>query len=253
MAISHVCVGSGEQHRVIAIHGWFGSAGGWGSLPGYLDPSAFTVALMDLRGYGRRKDVSGAFTMAEAAADAIALADELGWDRFSLIGHSMGGKAIQQVLLQAPGRVRRLIAVNPVPASAVPFDERGWALFSSAATDPASRAAIIDVTTGGRLTKTFVDHVVRHSLENSTPEAFAAYLPAWAKADFTESVKGNDAHIKVIVGDQDPAMSAAVMEQTYLEFFPHAELEVLPNAGHYLMYEAPAALAASIEEYLNRG
>jgi hypothetical protein len=36
---------------------------------------------MDLRGYGSRKDVTGEFTMREAAADALALADELGWDR----------------------------------------------------------------------------------------------------------------------------------------------------------------------------
>lgn len=31
--------------------------------------------------------------MPEAAADALALADELGWDRFSLVGHSMSGQA----------------------------------------------------------------------------------------------------------------------------------------------------------------
>ena len=33
---------------------------------------------------------------------------------------------------------------------------------------------------------------------------------------------------------------------------PSAELEVVPNAGHYPMYETPAALAASIEEFLGR-
>ncbi len=52
---------------------------------------------MDLRGYGGRKQVSGEFTIEEAAADAITLADELGWDRFSVIGHSMGGKVAHQM------------------------------------------------------------------------------------------------------------------------------------------------------------
>ena len=97
--------GSGDHH-VIGLHGWFGSARGWGSLPDYLDSSAYTYAFMDLRGYGDRRQVPGDFTMEEAAADAIALADELGWDCFSLIGHSMSGQAIQHVLLQEPGRVR---------------------------------------------------------------------------------------------------------------------------------------------------
>ncbi len=47
-------------------------------------------------------------------------------------------------------------------------------------------------------------------------------------------------------------MSVRVMEQTWLRFYPGAELEVLSNAGHYPMYETPAALAASIEEFLGR-
>ena len=34
MASSYVTVGSGDHH-VLAIHGWFGSAGSWGSFPGH--------------------------------------------------------------------------------------------------------------------------------------------------------------------------------------------------------------------------
>ena len=54
------------------------------------------------------------------------------------------------------------------------------------------------------------------------------------------------------MGEHDPALSAQVMEQTWLAFYPNAELEVLANAGHYPMLETPAALAASIEEFLGR-
>jgi pimeloyl-ACP methyl ester carboxylesterase len=250
MASSHVTVGSGDHH-VLALHGWFGSARGWGSLPGYLDTSAYTYVFMDYRGYGERQQVSGDFTMAEAAADALTLADELGWDSFSLVGHSMGGKAIHQVLLQAPDRVRKLVAVNPVPATEVPMDEDSWGLFSGAAENAGNRAAIIDFTTGNRLTKTFIDQVVQHSLDQSTVEAFGAYLQSWAKDDFSGTLKpDHGTEVKLIVGATDPALSAAVMEQTWLVFFPGAELEVFPNAGHYPMFETPVALATSIEEFL---
>jgi pimeloyl-ACP methyl ester carboxylesterase len=251
MAIPHVTVGSGEHH-VLAVHGWFGSARGWGSLPWYLDTGSYTYAFMDLRGYGDRKEVSGEYTMAEVAADALALAGELGWDRFSLVGHSLGGKVIQQVLVQAPDRVRRLVGVNPLPATEVPFDEQGWALFSSAASDPASRAAIIDFTTGNRHTRTFISHVVQHSLDHSTVEAFGAYLPAWAKTGFAQQVQGREVPVKVIVGEHDPALSADVMKQTWLALYPNAEMDVLTNAGHYPMFETPVALATSIEEFLGR-
>src|ERR1700742_806572 len=159
MAGSFGMVGSGGQ-RVIALHGCFGSALGWGHLADYLNTDQFCYVFPDLRGYGSRKDEPGDFTMAEAAADALRLADDLGWDRFSLIGHSMSGVAVQHVLAQAPHRVRRLGGV--------------------AAATPASRGMIVNYATGSRLTPAFVDLIVRHSLAEADADAFGAYLESWA-------------------------------------------------------------------------
>ena len=252
MTSSLVSIGSGDRH-VLAVHGWFGSARGWGSLPDFLDRSTYTYAFMDLRGYGGRQEVAGEFTMEEAAADAIDLTGELGWDRFSVIGHSMGAKVAHQMLLQAPDRMDKLVGLNPVPANAVPMDEQGWELFSGAAAHAGNRAAIIDFTTGNKLTATFINHVVRHSLENSNQAAFAAYLQAWAKADFSGKVQPDTSTpVKVIVGVNDPALSADVMEKTWLVCFPEAEMTILPDAGHYPMFESPVSLATSIEEFLGR-
>ena len=252
VAGSYLTVGSGEHH-VLAIHGWFGSARAWGSLPQWIDESAYTYVFMNLRGYGDRQEVAGEYTVDEAAADALAVADDLGWDRFSVIGHSMGAKFGHRVLLQAPDRVRKLVGLNSVPAGEVPMDIDTWALFSGAAANPQNRAAIIDFTTGNKLTKTFINHVVQHSLDNSTVPAFAAYLQAWAKSDFTAQAKVDTATpVKLIVGVNDPAMSADVMEHTWRVFFPNAELTILPDAGHYPMFESPVSLATSIEEFLGR-
>jgi pimeloyl-ACP methyl ester carboxylesterase len=140
-----------------------------------------------------------------------------------------------------------------VPAGAVPFDEQGWALFSGAPENPGNRAAIIDFTTGNKLTKTFINRVAQHSLDNSAVEAFAAYLQAWAKSDFTAEAKVDTATpVKLVVGVNDPALSADVMEQTWRVFFPDAELTIMPDAGHYPMFESPVSLATSIEEFLGR-
>src|SRR2546430_15433180 len=222
MTSSLVSIGSGDRH-VLAVHGWFGSARGWGSLPEFLDRSTYSYAFMDLRGYGGRKQVAGEFTMEEAAADALALADELSWDRFSVIGHSMGAKVAHQMLLQAPDRVDKLVGLNPVPANAVPMDEQGWEVFSGAAGNPGNRAAIIDFTTGSKLTATFINHVVRHSLENSTEAAFAAYLQAWARSDFPDKAQADTSTPgNLIFWVNDPPRAAEVMWQTLLGCFPAA-------------------------------
>lgn len=149
-------VGTGPCH-VIALHGWFGHAGGWGPFVNSLDTQAFTCAFMDQRGYGSRRGSGGPYTLAQIAQDALALADALDWQHFALVGHSMGGAAIQAVLAEAPERVQALVGITPVPASGVPFDDASWAFFSNAATDPATRRAILDMTTGNRLTGTWLD------------------------------------------------------------------------------------------------
>ena len=252
MTGSYVTVGSGDHH-VLAIHGWFGSARGWGSFPEFIDGSAYTYVFMNLRGYGDRRDTAGEFTVDEVAADALAVADDLGWDRFSMVGHSMGAKFAHRVLLAAPDRVRKLVGLNAVPAGEVPMTSEGWALFSGAPKDPGNRAAIIDFSTGNKLTKPFINRVVQHSLDNSTVEAFAGYLQAWAKSDFSaQAQKDTVTPVKLIVGVNDPALSANLMEQTWCVFFPNAELTILPDAGHYPMFESPVALATSIEEFLGR-
>ena len=95
--------------------------------------------------------------------------------------------------------------------------------------------------------------MVRHSLENSNQAAFAAYLQAWAKTDFSGKVSQIPGPpVKVIVGVNDPGLSADVMEQTWLVCLPEAEMTILPDAGHYPMFESPVSLATSIEEFLGR-
>jgi pimeloyl-ACP methyl ester carboxylesterase len=252
MVGSYVTVGSGDHH-VIALHGWFGSALGWGHLPDYLNTTQFSYVFPDLRGYGSRREEPGEFTMAEAAADALRLADELGWDRFSLIGHAMSGVAIQHVLDQAPDRVRRLIGVAPVPATGLPLGQSEWSLFVSAAASPASRALIVNHATGRRLTPAFTERIVQHSLDNANAGAIGGYLPSWARADILARIKGSEVPVKVITGEYDPTQPAEFMEQAWLQVYPNSELEVLRGAGHYPMFETPVTLALSIEEFLARG
>ncbi|TVT39696.1 alpha/beta hydrolase [Amycolatopsis rhizosphaerae] len=246
----YVRVGTGG-HVVLALHGWFGSANAWEALTPHLDGDRFTYVFPNYRGYGARRDVAGEHSIAEAAADVLALADELGAGRFSLVGHSMGGSVMQWVYAEAPERVRALVGVSPVPAAGVPFDEQTWQLFSSAADSQESRKAIIDFTTGNRHPGHWLDRLVRHSLDNSDPAAFADYLVAWARTDFHDRIAGSDVPIKVIVGEHDPALGEQTMLATFAQWYPRLELEVMPDAGHYAPDEVPVTLANSIEVFLD--
>lgn len=249
MANSHHVVGHGPL-KVIVLHGWFGDRHAFSKIEPLLDRDRFTWVFMDYRGYGDMKDVPGEYTNDEIADDTLALAQSLGFSDFSLVGHSMGAKAAQRVMARAPDRVRSLVAITPVPASAVPFDDAGWALFSGAAEKRENRYAIIDYTTGNRHPKAWVDELVDYSLAHSDRKAFAAYLQAWAKSDFSADVRGLTQQVQVIVGAHDPALPVEVMKQTFLAWYPNATLEVLQDAGHYPAVECPQALAASMQAFL---
>lgn len=248
MSIPHVSIGHGPR-TVFLLHGWFGSSQGWGSFPDYLDPEVATWVFTDNRGYGARKDVAGEYTLDEVADDVLALADELGATTFSLVGHSMGGAEVLRVLARAPERVERLVGVTPVGAQPVPLDEAGHDLFFGAPDDRAKRYGIVDFTTGNRLTPRFIDSVVDFSLENSTVEAFRGAVVAWTNPDFLAEVEGKELPVLVIPGEHDPALGEATVNQTWKPYFPNCTVEVMPNAGHYPMFETPVALATRINAF----
>ncbi|MFI1282385.1 alpha/beta fold hydrolase [Streptomyces sp. NPDC020858] len=249
MAIAHRRIGTGPV-RAIVLHDWFGTSANWGSVLEHLDPDGFSYAFLDYRGYGERRDVSGRYSLGEIADDVLELADQLGWDTFSLLGHSMGGKAAQQVLVRAPERIEKLIGIAPVPAAPYELDDAAHALFHGAAEDPAKRRAILDLVTGNRASRHWLDRMVEHSLGVSRPEAFAAYLASWQPLDLSSAVKGNTVPVLVLVGEYDLALTEEVMRATWQAWYPNCRIVTLRGSGHYPPHETPVAFATEVEAFL---
>ncbi|HZX81878.1 MAG TPA: alpha/beta fold hydrolase, partial [Lysobacter sp.] len=76
---------------VLALHGWLDNAASFLPLSSHL-PGLDIVAL-DLPGHGASAHLpaSAEYTLVNAARAVLGAADALGWSRFSLLGHSMGG------------------------------------------------------------------------------------------------------------------------------------------------------------------
>jgi 3-oxoadipate enol-lactonase len=73
-------VGSGSR-KVIVLNDWMCDTSTWDAARVYLDGERFSWAFSDLRGYGRSRGQSGSFSLVEATADVLALADSLNWAR----------------------------------------------------------------------------------------------------------------------------------------------------------------------------
>jgi pimeloyl-ACP methyl ester carboxylesterase len=235
--------------KVLVLPGWFGDERFLEPLHSSLDPESFTYVCMAYRGYGASRHMKGDYSIDEISRDARGLAARLGWDAFSVVGHSMGGKAALRVYLDAPAHVRRIVAVTPVGAGAVPFDRETRLLFERAQMDAASRFAIINHSTGSRLTKTWIQGVVNRSLQGSDHEAFGAYFKSWADSDFSSLVRG-DVPVHVLVGRHDASITEAVARATFALPLPNLDFQVIDNAGHYPVDEVPVFFASVLEQLL---
>ena len=118
--IWHKAVGNGPV-KVVVVHGWIWDHRVFTPILDALDTNKHTYAFVDIRGYGNSRDVAGSYSIGEVASDVIALADQLGWRDFHVVGHSMGGKAAQKAAIDAAGRVRSIVAVTPASGFAGPM------------------------------------------------------------------------------------------------------------------------------------
>jgi pimeloyl-ACP methyl ester carboxylesterase len=112
---------SGARTRVLALHGWLDNAATFDALAPLL-PDCEIVAL-DLPGHGRsgHRAPGAWYHFIDYGSDVIAAADALGWERFVLLGHSLGG-AIASVLAGAvPERIAQLWLIEALgPMSTAP-------------------------------------------------------------------------------------------------------------------------------------
>jgi len=184
-------------------------------------------------------------------------ADRLGWDRFHIVGHSMSGMAVQRIIINdwrhPVHRIKSAVAITPVTADGFPADEPTrqflWNLIHDANLTDQGIAGL----TGQRLLPRWSQRMARYNLDTSDAAAMRAYYRMWIETDFSaEAAAARPATpIRVIGGRQDlHGFSEAKYRETFAAWYPNADLQFITDAGHFPMYEQPAAYLEALAAFL---
>lgn len=106
----------GPPRRWVFVHGLMGFLNNWKRITSNLEATEQCLCY-DQRGHGRSFKPATGYAPEDYARDLKELTDELGWDKFILVGHSMGGRNVLVFTSMFPEKVEKLIVEDIGPES----------------------------------------------------------------------------------------------------------------------------------------
>jgi pimeloyl-ACP methyl ester carboxylesterase len=233
------------NHPLVFIHGSGDSAGAWRLQRDDLSKD-YAVYAIDLPGHGARPDTfSDMVSVQEYAQAAYAIVrDELQLDRPIIGGHSLGGAVTLTMALAYAKDLSGLILVGTgARLRVLPSILEATLAHPEEASRDLSTLAIAEANR-----ESVMPGILRDQGEPG-PNMLHRDLAACDKFDCMAHLSEIHLPALIICGAEDRL--TPVKYSRYLhDHLPGSTLHIIPNAGHYVMREQPAAVNQAIREWL---
>ena len=268
-SVAYVDEGKGSE-TIIFIHGLGSYLPAWEKNIESLKSNYRTIAL-DLPGYGKSSKENVQVSMDAYAKTVLELMDKLKIKKATLAGHSMGGQIAITAALQAPERVSKLILA--APAGLETFTDQQKQVFKVTVT-PESVQKTTPEQTAANYKINFhkmpaeAQHMVDERLLIMKSEQFDDYSKAVAASvaamvDEPVYQKLPQLHMPALIvfGENDalipnryfnPNLTPKAVAETGKERIPNSQVVMIPEAGHFLQYEQPAAFNKAVQEFMKK-
>jgi pimeloyl-ACP methyl ester carboxylesterase len=266
--------GAAAVPRVLALHGWLDNAASFVPLAPHLH--GIELVAPDLPGHGRSVHLpAGAdYSFAGAVNDVLDIADALGWECFSLLGHSMGAGIGSLVAAACPQRIERFVAIEALGALAETPERTVLRMREAVAATRALRKRLrvfadIDSAIRARMqANALSEPVARLLVERGLVSVEAGEQPGghvWSsdprltlptmlrptESQVRDLVAGITCPTRVIYADPAQPYLPDALRRERAALLPRGGMVVLPG-GHHLHMENPRAVAAAIGDFFTR-
>jgi pimeloyl-ACP methyl ester carboxylesterase len=238
MSIGHQIIGTGHI-KVIVHHGWLMDSSVWNWAKPHLNKTDFSYAFLDYRGYGLSRNIAGDITIPEMAYDGLELANYLGWEKFHVLGHSMGGAAAQYTAGVSTGQVKSIAAFTPVASTGFPLDEVTKTGLENSF-NKEGLANIFTMVSGHELDQELLNTLVEYSMDTIGNEnVYKDYFNNWIGANFKNVLSGSEVPAFTIVGATDPLVTKEYADKSIGNDFSNCNIQIMEGVGHYPIVEKP--------------
>lgn len=244
-----------SKAAVLLLHGLGADSSSWTLQFEPLGAAGFRPIAPDVPGFGQTVYDGQGWSVRGAAHSLAELVLKLGVAPVHVVGLSMGGVLAQQLAIDFPHLVRRLVLVSTF-SYLRPDSLRGWLYFV--------RRAVLLYTLGIRAQATLVARqlfpepaqeplreILVDQISRADPRAYRAAMRALGTYNSSKRLHEIQAPTLVVTGDRDTTVSWRNQAQL-VRLIPGAVQVTIPGAGHAVTVEQAEAFNLALLEFLRR-
>ncbi|HIF18009.1 MAG TPA: alpha/beta fold hydrolase [Cycloclasticus sp.] len=241
---------------LIILHGLFGNARNWQGIAQLLT-ERYCVYTLDLRNHASSPHAD-LMDYPSMSADVASFMDQQGLLEATILGHSMGGKVAMQLAMSEPDKVSRLIVVDIAPVTYKHNFDDVLAGLHNVPLDKVRSRKEADQYLAEKINVLSLRQFLLQNLVSSKAGGF----------EWRVNLASIEKNMPVIMGFPESEVPQSFGKQTlfingekstYLapryrtsvaKFFPVAEFETVPKAGHWPHIESPSAFMEILNKFL---